>query len=159
MTPDDVTVAALALLGTPYQHQGRVPGRGVDCIGLVVCVMRTLGLPVEDTERYSGMPGPQLLERIAEQCPQATGPAPGVLALMRWSSEPQHVGIIIAGHSHPLDLVHAWAGTRRVVRHGYDSAWQRRTVQAGWFGLPGVTYPAGVLRGAVRVLPGGSDDE
>lgn len=35
----DFLLATRALLGTSFQHQGRVPGVGLDCAGLVVCAL------------------------------------------------------------------------------------------------------------------------
>ena len=45
-------------LGTPYHHQARLKGHGIDCVGLVVCVARELGvLPFDvDVTGYSRIP-------------------------------------------------------------------------------------------------------
>ncbi len=40
----EVVRVARTWLGTPYHHQGRVKGAGVDCAGLSVGVAKELGL-------------------------------------------------------------------------------------------------------------------
>ena len=37
--------AARACIGTPFHHQGRRPGAGLDCIGLIVIALRAAGFP------------------------------------------------------------------------------------------------------------------
>lgn len=43
---------AMSYLGTPFHHQGRAKGVGVDCVGLIACVMRELGVSVVDRTDY-----------------------------------------------------------------------------------------------------------
>ena len=38
MTSADIIAIARACLGTPFRHQGRIPGVALDCAGLVVAV-------------------------------------------------------------------------------------------------------------------------
>lgn len=35
-------------VGTPYVHRGRLPGVALDCVGVAICALRTLGVPVGD---------------------------------------------------------------------------------------------------------------
>ena len=44
----DVVAAALAWTDTPFHHQARLKGVGVDCVGLVIGVARELGLIAPD---------------------------------------------------------------------------------------------------------------
>ena len=44
MTREQIVSAARQLIGTPYLHQGRVPGHGVDCVGVGVCVAWACGI-------------------------------------------------------------------------------------------------------------------
>jgi cell wall-associated NlpC family hydrolase len=53
--------AALAMVGTPFHHQGRKPGVGVDCVGLVVCSVRMCGGEVNDVLGYPRTPPSQLM--------------------------------------------------------------------------------------------------
>lgn len=52
---------ARSYIGTPFRHQGRRPGRGLDCAGVVVCALRALGRRVDDTRNYRRTPPRGLL--------------------------------------------------------------------------------------------------
>ncbi|MBK8745664.1 MAG: peptidase P60, partial [Propionivibrio sp.] len=38
-----ILAAARACIGTPFVHQGRIPGLALDCAGLVVAVAQAIG--------------------------------------------------------------------------------------------------------------------
>ena len=104
---------ARGLVGTPYRLQGREPGVGLDCVGLVAQVYR---LPAEQVPfRYRVRSGSwarvdEQLERWFE--PDRTGGAPrsGSLLALRLTQDRAHFAV--AGpHAH----VHADLGLRRVV--------------------------------------------
>ena len=44
---------ARSYVGTPYHHQGRLKGVGLDCSGLIVCVAKSLGLFESTIVNYS----------------------------------------------------------------------------------------------------------
>ena len=48
ITGEQVVAQARAWLGTPYHHQARLRGVGVDCIGLLIGVCRELGTVAPD---------------------------------------------------------------------------------------------------------------
>ena len=107
--------AARAYIGTPFHHQGRVRGVGVDCVGLVVCAARDAGYTVKDTTVYARDPdGASLVGALSEQMqPVEGGWMPGDV-LTFWVVKPglpQHVGIY-AGET----VIHAPIG-RRVAEH------------------------------------------
>lgn len=56
LSGDDVAKAALALVGTPYALRGRIPGVGLDCLGLVVLAHREAGLTLHETPGYRREP-------------------------------------------------------------------------------------------------------
>src|SRR5258705_11857517 len=58
---------ALTWEGTPYRHQGRLKGVGVDCIGLLVGVAHALGLTDYDLTDYDKRPDGSLRARMNEQ--------------------------------------------------------------------------------------------
>ncbi len=60
-TREQVIDAARSMLGTPFHHQGRAPGVGVDCIGLFVCISRVLGVDPHDYVQYGREPDPDML--------------------------------------------------------------------------------------------------
>ncbi|HKW82999.1 MAG TPA: NlpC/P60 family protein [Burkholderiaceae bacterium] len=138
--PELVVATARKYLGVRWHHQGRSRA-GVDCAGLVVCVAHDLGLSEFDTSDYGRLPnGDTMRSLLREHCTElrADALAPGLVALMRFDGEPQHMGIVAdyvhGGHS----IVHALAQRRCVVEHRLDELWRRRIVAL--YALPGVEY-------------------
>lgn len=133
----DVIMAAQGWMGTPFHHQGRLRGVGVDCIGLVVGVGRELGvLPAHaDRRDYARDPSGILLPETRTHLDEIeiADITPGCVLLMRWFAEPQHAAIY-AGDS----IIHAAQTFGRVVSHRYAEKWQKRTTHA--FRFRGVRY-------------------
>lgn len=131
-TREQVVLAAREWLGTPWHHQGRVKGVGVDCVGLVIGVARDLGLSAFDVTGYARRP---LESDLLNGCHAHMQPVPlafpGDAMLFRIDGQAQHLGIIT-----DIGLLHAYAPMRRVVEHRLDEAWAARIVAA--FRLPGV---------------------
>lgn len=57
---------AIKYIGTSYRHQGRVPGIGLDCAGVLICSMRDAGYAVNDCRSYSRVPPRNLLQATVE---------------------------------------------------------------------------------------------
>lgn len=55
----DVVEAARRLLGTPFGHQGRIPGVSLDCAGVVVETALACGAEFEDWTAYRRFPREQ----------------------------------------------------------------------------------------------------
>ena len=129
MTETDIIQLARAQLGTPFKHQGRVPGLALDCAGLFVVVASALGLQVLDEQGYGRTPWQGLLEQcIARQpflreVPKGEMRAGDVL-LMRFTGEPQHIAIH-AGAT----VIHAYESVGRVVEHRLADVWRARVVR------------------------------
>lgn len=141
-----IVAAARACLGTPWVHQGRRPGVGLDCVGLLVAIARALGVAHVDLRAYPRDPTGVLvptLRRSLVELPLAMVPQLGDVVVFRIRREPQHVAVIVdrAGCRHgSRNMVHALRDTpvSRVVEHVYDAAWQRRAVHLfTWPGLAG----------------------
>lgn len=118
---------ALSMDGTPFKHQGRVPGVGVDCAGLVVCAAKAVGIPVDDVKGYSRIPSSGMfLAAIRRHCDRIdiNDAVPGDIAVFAFRAEPQHVAIITA--KNPLEILHAYMEVGRVVRHRVDDTWMSR---------------------------------
>lgn len=133
-----VVSAAREWIGTPFHHQGRARGAGVDCIGLVVGVGRELGIWPREVDRLDYGPLPLnglLLAGVREHCAeiQIAEATPGCILLMRWHRETQHVAVL-TGET----IIHACVRRGKVVEQGFRGHWPRRTQHA--FRLPGVSY-------------------
>ncbi len=103
LTADSFITAARAYLGVPWQHQGR-SRFGIDCVGLLVCVARDLGIQIEDMRAYEREPGAhdlaRMLRRHCVSVPVA-GMRPGDIVLMGRPST--HVGFLTQGN--PFGLI------------------------------------------------------
>ena len=92
--------AAREAVGTPFRHQGRTVGKGIDCAGLMVYAMSSALI------RVHGIP-------------QA-----GDILLMRFDGDPCHLAICTGP-----TMIHAWAIVRKVCEHDFDREWQSRVVR------------------------------
>ncbi len=133
VTGMDVVCVARGFLGTPFRHQGRVPGRGLDCAGVIVCAARALGLSGYDVAGYGRLPsGDAMADHLrAAGCRAIEIPSPGDIYLMRFETNPQHLALVT-----DIGVLHAYAEIGRVVEHRLDAVWRARIV--GAFRLPGI---------------------
>lgn len=125
-------------LGTPFHHQGRVKGVGVDCSGLVKCTSAELGIVLGDRADYGRYPDGQLEASMREaglvEIPVADARDADVLcATFEGETRPGHL-LVLCGNG--TRVIHTWTHTRRVVEHAYDERWRARIVSA--WRLPGI---------------------
>lgn len=132
-----IVAKAREYLGTPFRHQGRAKGLGVDCAGLVVCVARELGLTDFDTCDYGrhadGSRMRALLEAHLKRVPFAEA-RPGDVLYLWFVKEGQHLAFLT--EIDPPYVLHATAAYRQVVEHRLDETWRARV--AGAYRFPGV---------------------
>ncbi|MDX1922685.1 MAG: NlpC/P60 family protein [Alphaproteobacteria bacterium] len=123
-TKQTLVTAARACIGTPFYHQGRIAGIGLDCIGLVIHAVKQIGIPVNDQTDYGREPEGERLHAalIAHGFEQVNDITAGDVLLFRFNGEAQHVGLAV---SHDA-MVHAYAPIGRVVETGLGETWQRR---------------------------------
>ncbi len=116
---------ARSTLGTPFRHQGRQPGIGLDCVGLVLWVGHRLGLTRYDLTAYSRFPRErQLLTHAVEAgFLEAKRPFAGCVLCLRLLELPQHLAIMT-----DRGMIHACQNTGRVIEHRMDSTWRNRVV-------------------------------
>ena len=127
MTADDIIAAARACIGTPFRHQGRIPGVALDCAGLIVAVAESVGADYIDHPGYGRNPANGLLESVLDEQPfleRVFDRQPGDVLLMRFSGEPQHLAIC-AGDT----LIHSYEAVGRVCEHRLASVWAARIVR------------------------------
>lgn len=123
-TREEIVAEARTWIGTPFHHQGRVKGRGVDCAGLIVGTARACGIAAGDMSGYSRTPsGGMLQEELERQCDRVSEALPGDIYLMRFEREPQHVAFAT-----DIGVLHAYANARTVAEHVLDDKWRRRIV-------------------------------
>jgi cell wall-associated NlpC family hydrolase len=125
MTPDQIVTRARNCLGTPFQHQGRLPGIALDCAGLAVHVASEWHTPTEP-RAYGRLPHEHQLEKWIDAQPYLTHapkPQAGDVLLMRFVREPQHVAIC-AGQT----IIHSYQRAGKVVEHNLDHTWRKRIV-------------------------------
>lgn len=134
VTPAQIIECARRYSGVRWVHQGRGRG-GVDCVGLILCVMTDLELAIPEDVRsnYGRAPTGELLQIVAQHCERIDADAPGALLLVRWPGEqtPSHAGIRT-----DLGMIHAYRNHSGVREHGYRGKWPQWTDSA--WRLPGV---------------------
>ena len=120
--------AAREAIGTPFRHQGRTVGKGIDCAGLMVYAMSSAGLDVMDTPTYSRRAGGSMLEAALDSQPALIRvhgiPQAGDILLMRFDGDPCHLAICTGP-----TMIHAWAIVRKVCEHDFNREWQSRVVR------------------------------
>lgn len=126
---------AMLCLKTPFKHQGRVAGVGLDCAGLFVHVCREMNIPHEDAKGYPRSPYDGQLEKQLDAQPglkriDLKNIAEGDILCMRISKAPQH----IAFHAGTIDgepyIIHASEMHGGVVHHRLDKGWQSKIMRA-----------------------------
>lgn len=115
-----IVESARRMVGTPYHHQARLPGIGLDCVGLIIAVGRELGYlaPDYDITGYSRVPDGALLmkhlhdklNRIEEAFMQ-----PGDVVCVAFDQYPQHVGFLGDYRYGGLSIIHAASKHHEVV--------------------------------------------
>jgi NlpC/P60 family putative phage cell wall peptidase len=118
--------AARGCLGTPFHHQGRMPGVGLDCIGLIVVAARAVGIEVRDTFDYGRRPdGVSLIAGLERHGLRRVDDVDaGCVLVFRYDHQPQHVALTTARDR----MIHSFAPARAVVETGIGDYWRRRLV-------------------------------
>lgn len=107
-------------IGTPFHHQARVKGVGVDCVGLVIAVARELGhvAPDFDVLGYSRHPdGVELMHHLNNNMNVVSQAdmRPGDVVCVAFDSHPQHVGIVADYVHGGLSIIHAASKVGKVI--------------------------------------------
>lgn len=118
MIADDFILAARSYVSTPFHHGGRLPGVGLDCIGVLVCAAKQVGLPHRDVAAYPLRPNGQLPIELDAQLVRVPVAHPGDVLLMAFDAEPHHVALYTGD-----TIIHAYASVRRCVEQPMVDAW------------------------------------
>ena len=126
--------AARGCIGTPFHHQGRTPGVGLDCVGLIVVALGAAGFAVNDRRDYPPRPDGKSLVRALEEhgAVAVDGFSPGDVLLFRYDHQPQHVALATGADT----MVHAFAPAGRVVETTIGDYWLRRLLGVYRFFAP-----------------------
>jgi len=118
---DDIVKAAKCYIGTPFVHQGR-SRNGIDCIGLIICVGKDLGLTNYDYVAYERSPDRhifmnELRSNLVHKYLQER--QPGDILTFALPRYPCHVGIYCGSNL----IIHALFTRGMVVEHHLDERW------------------------------------
>lgn len=141
----NIVTAALGWLDTPYHHQARVKGVGVDCAQLVAAVAEECGFIEPGTVIQNYSPEwhlhnkeEKLVDLLFEfKCVEKTGEpiAPGDILVFKFGRVCSHLGIATAFGM----FIHARIDQGKVVLNSLSGDWQRRHVRT-------FTFPQGHTR-------------
>lgn len=134
IAPSLIVATARTYLNTPFLHQGRVKGHGVDCVGLVLCVAGELGIEAAPApENYGRSPDGVTLQReIEARMVRVADMQLGDVLLMAIAGDPQHVGFVADYVHGGFSLIHAHGALRngrehgRCTEHRLDALWLSR---------------------------------
>lgn len=137
ITRSQIVECARTYLGTPFQHQGRIRGLALDCVGLPICVARDLGIDIPNYVNYDPEPAD---DTVLRECKKnlreidETQMKFGDILCLR-VPVPCHVAIVteLMGYT---SIIHAYSPNMKVVEHVLDIKWRRRI--AGVFQFPEV---------------------
>ena len=130
MTADDIVAAARACIGTPFAHQGRLVGVGMDCAGVVIHAVRSIGIEAIDVLGYGRTPNKNQLAAALDAQPalervwNIADRKAGDILLMRFLGEPQHVAICTGDGA-----IHAYEAVGACCEHRICSKWANRIVR------------------------------
>lgn len=124
-----LVAGARLCVGTPWRHQGRVPGQHLDCVGLVRYAGIFAGVIDRsvDFTAYGRMAQPALMrEKLLENFKITTGrwggALPGTVLWLKIEDEPMHLAVWTGA-----GIIHAVSGgPARVVEHGFRPPWPKR---------------------------------
>jgi NlpC/P60 family putative phage cell wall peptidase len=117
-------VAARACLGTPFHHQGRASGIGLDCIGLVIIALTAAGIPVRDHTDYGCRPdGKSLVAALIDHGAESVDDIQaGDVLLFRYDQQPQHAALATGSDM----MIHSFAPAGKVIETSIGDYWKRR---------------------------------
>jgi cell wall-associated NlpC family hydrolase len=128
-----IVAAVRSCVGTRFRPQGRTPGLGLDCVGVLLVAAAAAGVAVDTLPAYrlgGDLPdAPDLAAVLAGHgCRPVAQALPGDVLVIAPAARQRHFGIVTTS-----GIVHAHAGLNRVVEGPIDPAW----VIIGAWRLPG----------------------
>jgi len=133
----DIEREARTWLGTPYRHQARVKGVGVDCAGVPEMTLLALGFAPDYVPQrdYARDPNSGRMRKLLDQylisVPKAEMQQ-GDIGWFAWANEPQHLGVITSRGT----VIHSYGSVGKVVEVGLVGSLLRRMRRV--YRVPGV---------------------
>ena len=142
---EELIKSLLTFIDTPYKHQGRLKGVGIDCAGLIVEVIKEVGLDASfDLKGYDRIPDGQTLSKLCHTYGTIKEIKnnnyffdDGDVLLFNFLGNPQHLGFYYKLNN--LDyFIHAYgeASINKVIIQRLDTKWKQRL--NGVFKIKGV---------------------
>jgi len=126
--------AARACIGTPFRPQGRRPGEGLDCVGVVTAALAGAGIVVDPPRDYAlsdtrdrDIDAPFIMAGLV-RVPDTQCTA-GDIIVFHVSCRQRHLAVMTGS-----GIVHAHIGLRRVVETPLPLPWPPAAV---WHLFPG----------------------
>jgi len=124
VTPQQFIAAARASVGTPFRHEARLPGVGLDCIGVAVCAAIACGLVHRDIKAYPLRPNGQLIRELDAQLVLVAqrsmeGARPGDILAMQFEGTPHHIAIYTGA-----TIIHAYIAAHKCVEQPMVDYWR-----------------------------------
>lgn len=137
MTRDEIVAEARTWIGTPFHHQGRKKGIGVDCAGIIAGVLQRFDVPHKDHENYTREESTHMMRQSLDEALvkiDRLEPGAVVLFFLRRRENTCHVGIMETDST----IIHADMrhGVKKVTRMRLSAGWMKRIHTI--YRLPGV---------------------
>jgi len=131
---DKIIQEARTWLETPFQHQGRKKGVGVDCVGLVEQVGFSLGLAPADyvpVLNYSQSPTEIMTKILNKYLKQISKNQITQGSILFFKTSPralwgQHLGFYTRDNT----LIHAYSPKNKVVEVTFSALWKKQLIAA-----------------------------
>lgn len=128
MKRDAIIGSAVQWLNTPYHHQARVKGIGVDCAQFVAAVYedisgQTINTPVYSPEWHLHNKEEKLLDILHSfGCREKENAEPGDILTFKFGRVNSHLGILIS----ESEFIHARLDIGKVVINSFTGEWLAR---------------------------------
>jgi len=129
MTRSEIIITVRKYLNTPFRHQGRDPGKGLDCVGILICASKELGITDFDYKNYTMRPDTKVMmkymSQFADRIPIKEAKA-GDIYQLHFTDEPTHYAVITSDNT----ILHAYLRAGKCVEHSMNDHWKRRITYA-----------------------------
>lgn len=130
---------ARSMIGTKFRHMGRSL-RSVDCAGLILLALQSLGRQTVDIAAYGRTPHKDgLREAVRANLgkPVTDEIRPGDVLLMEMNpdpspgaiAKPSHVALVAWHEKDGLILIHTDSTIGEVTEHGFRDPWPQRVIE------------------------------